>query len=184
MRRVLAWVLILWGALALTGCASIPKNGAALSARVSEGIRRNQTETEKIIRALGDVERGILDERWEEIYKKVEDAYRKKHNIATEGQLNFDQRLDVATNAAAVREQLLSEISLAENTLLEQSRVNSQKLLEMNDVVTNYLLSLKNYQEANEAMTGFVSQIIGVDLNRLRGKAEEATKKFLGGGNP
>jgi len=66
VRRVLTWVFIFWGTLALTGCASIPKNGAVLSARVSQGIERNQTETEKIIHALADVERAVLDERWEE----------------------------------------------------------------------------------------------------------------------
>jgi len=184
VRRVLTWVFIFWGTLALTGCASIPKNGAVLSARVSQGIERNQTETEKIIHALADVERAVLDERWEEMFKKVEDLYRQKHNIAADAPLNFEQRLAVAENATAVRERLRAEIAAIENTLLEQSRANSQKLVEMNNVVTDYLLSLKNLQEANEAMTGLVSQITGIDLTKLKGKAGELINRAFAAGNP
>jgi len=34
--------------LFLIGCATIPKNASVLNQKVSEGIERNQTETEKI----------------------------------------------------------------------------------------------------------------------------------------
>jgi hypothetical protein len=180
MRRRAFLLLTLVAALGLCGCPAIPKNAAALTAKVSEGILRNQAETERIIHTLAEVERGVLDDRWEEIYQSTETAYRKKKGMTSDAALSFDDRLNVATNAAAVRDGILKEISDIEANLISQSRANSQKVVEMNEEVHRYLLSLQSLQEANDDLSRKLQEITGVDVSGLVGKTRRAIEEKIG----
>src|SRR5260221_4459233 len=126
------YLLLIISAVCFSSCASIPKNGATISTRVSEGIGRMQTENEKVIKALADVERGVLDEKWESIYDKTEAAYRIKHNLTPTANLNREDRINIAVNATAAREEILNDISVTENNLLVQSRANAKTVVQMN----------------------------------------------------
>ncbi|WP_299834046.1 hypothetical protein [uncultured Tenacibaculum sp.] len=161
--------LILLSTLLIISCATIPKNASVLSASVTQGIERLQTENEKIIKSLADVERAILDESWEDIYNTFESKYRTKYNIASGTILTKNQTIDIATGAAAVREDLLKAISDKENALVLKSKENSQKVISINQEIQNYLLSLKKYDEANQQVNNLTTKIIGVNPSKILG---------------
>ena len=130
--------------LFMTGCASVPKGTSFISYKVTEGIQRIQVENEKIIKAFADVERAILDEKWNDIYLKTEKMYFDKNKIPSPSQLTHDDRRKIATNAALIRENVLNEISMQENKLIKDTQSNTNTVVMMNDEVIGYLNSLKS----------------------------------------
>lgn len=161
----------------LFGCSTTPQNGSVLNQRVSDGIERNQVEIEKIIMALGDVERAILDQEWDNIYAKVEKAYMAKNSIATEMSLTQEQRAAIAANAAKTYYDLLEKISSTERTLINQTRANSKTLVDANDEVTKYLLSVEKLESASNNIKEKLSSFVGLDLSSITGLA----KSLIGG---
>lgn len=157
--------------LLLVGCSSIPKHASILNQQVSEGISKNQTEVEKIIKALADVERAILDQKWDMIYAKVENAYIRRHALADAASLTQDQRRAVAANAAKTYYDLLDKISEIERVLVSRTRANSNTIIEINDEVTKYLLSLEELDVAKSNINSKLSNILGVDLSSISGLA-------------
>ncbi|PKG42531.1 hypothetical protein [Psychroflexus sp. MES1-P1E] len=162
-------ILITLTFLVIVSCASIPKNASILSSSVTQGIERLQAENENVIKALADIERAILDEDWDNIYNLIEDKYRTKLNIPKGTSLTRDQTIDIATGAAAVREELLKTISSKENALILKSKENSQKVININKEVQNYLLSLEKYSEANEKVNALTKKIIGINPSDIIG---------------
>ena len=69
MKRLM-FVLILILAF-MMGCYSIPKN-SSLVGEVDGAIVVMQEENDKLIKALGDIQRVILDDKFEQIYANVE----------------------------------------------------------------------------------------------------------------
>ena len=160
------------------GCASIPKNGAQLNSQVSLGIQRYQQEVESIIKTLGDVQRAILDEKWEEIYRKAEHKYRNEQGLDPASPLSQEQRIDVATIASGHREDILKEIEVLESELINKTRKNSFTLIEVNDHVTSYLLSLQKLDAAKQDITNKISSLVGIDIKALTKVAMAAIDKL------
>ncbi|HUG13236.1 MAG TPA: hypothetical protein VMM36_19620 [Opitutaceae bacterium] len=160
------------------GCTTIPKNGALLSARLSEGIQRNQAETEKIITALAATQRAILDEEWDGLYVKVETAYLEKNGISDSASLTQDQRSTLAANMSQVWEDLSGAIDAKEAELIAQSRENTVQLVAMNESVQMYLLSVEKLDASRAAIAQRVSAITGLDLNGLGTLADRLLENF------
>lgn len=156
-------------ALLLIGCASIPKGSSYVSLKVTEGIQRIQTENEKIIKALADTERAILDEKWDDIYAKTEKKYMEKYKISDPSQFTHDDRRKIAANAALARETILKEIAKKENELIEKSRSNSDTVIMMNDEVVRYLNSLENIKETRNRINNMFDKFTGIDISNLQG---------------
>lgn len=165
-------ILITLTFLFIVSCASIPKNASVLSSSVTQGIERLQSENENVIKALADIERAILDEDWDNIYNQIEDKYRTKLNIPNGTSLTRDQTIDIATGAAAVREELLKSISNKESALILKSKENSQKVINMNKEVQNYLLSLEKYNKATEEVNALTRKIIGIKPSEILGTVD------------
>lgn len=163
--------------VSLSGCSSIPENGAILNQKVSDGISKNQAETEKIIKALADVERAILDREWDSIYVKIETAYLTKYAIADAASLTQNQRKAIAANAAKTYYDLLDKIAVVETRLVSQTQANSETIIEINDEVTKFLLSTETLDQASNKVKGKLSEIVGIDVTSLPGLA----KNLIGG---
>ncbi|MDS1310086.1 hypothetical protein [Marinobacter xiaoshiensis] len=157
--------------LSLVGCSTIPRNGSILNQQVSDGIIRNQIEVEKIIKALADVERAILDKEWDSLYVKIENAYIAKHSVADGASLTQDQRKSIAANASKVYFGLLHKISDVEKSLISKTNANSKILIEINDEVSRYLLSIQELAEAKININNKLSNMTGVDLSNISGIA-------------
>jgi len=165
-------------AFLFAGCTTIPKNGALLSAKLTEGIQRNQAETEKIITALAATQRAILDEQWDDLYVKVESAYLEKNGIGDSASLTQDQRSTLAANMSKVWEDLSGAIDAKEAELIAQSRENTAQLIAMNESVQMYLLSVEKLDVTRTAIAGRVSAITGLDLNGLGTLADRLLANF------
>ena len=169
MRKITSICFL--AALLLAGCSSIPENGSVLNQHVSDGISKNQIEVEKIIAALADVERAILDQEWNAIYVKVENAYMQKHSVADAASLTQDQRRAIAANAAKSYYDLLDSISDVERELVSKTRANSNTIIRINDEVTRYLLSVEEFDAAKSNIKAKLSTIVGIDLSSMSGLA-------------
>jgi CRISPR/Cas system-associated endonuclease Cas1 len=163
--------------LLTAGCSTIPKHASILNEKVSEGIRRNQVETEKIITALADVQRAILDQEWDNLYQKIEQKYMSSKNIADPNSFSDDDRRRIAANAAKTYYDLLGEINLKEYELKLQSRQNAEKLIEINNEISKYLLSLERLDQARNNVLQKLGELTGIDFSKLDG----LTKKLIGG---
>ncbi len=155
-----------------SGCSTIPKNASILNAKVSEGIKRNQIETEKIITALGDIQRAILDEEWDNIYAKTEKKYLSSHSISDPTTLTQQDRNAIAVNASEAYNNLLNEISEREKAIKQQTRQNTEILIEINDEISYYLLSLERLDAARSNVTQLLDNIIGIQISIFFKKKE------------
>jgi hypothetical protein len=168
------WVAIL---LALTGCGvvgcqTVPKNGAILAGKLTEGIQRNQAETEKIITALADVQRTILSEHWERVYASVESGYRAKSSLAASVTLSDKHRSEIAAVAAKTYYDLRALISVKEEELKSKSRANSRQLTDIGEGLQKYLLSVEQFETTRNAAVSKLTGIVGVDSSSLNGLAK------------
>ena len=162
-RLVLVLIFIL---MFMTGCYSIPKN-SSLVGEVDGAIVVMQEENDKLIKALGDVQRAILDDKFEQIYANVESKYRKKNNIPAGTLLTSEQNLDVTANVIAVRDLILAEIAGKEKQLYEQSHANFNKLRTINAAVKEYLDSIQSLKEARSEATRKLGEITGIDFKEI-----------------
>jgi hypothetical protein len=181
VKRNLIALCILTMCLLLVGaCASIPKDTVVLSSSVTDGIKKMQIENEKVIKALSDVQRGILDENYGNIYASVSKKYLVKHPILPGTVLTPKQQMDrqmaVSANVTAIRDKLIKDIQGKEDALLKQSRANSAKVIEINEYVQKYLQSLSELKEANDKIRKSLKDITGVDV----GKISESIKNKVG----
>lgn len=156
---VLAFVVV-WA----SGCRSVPKD-SSLVGEVDKAIVVIQEENDKLIKALGDVQRNILDEKFEQIYANIESKYRQKYNIPEDALLTAQQNLDVTANVIVARDHILYEIAQKEQQLYEQSHTNFNKLRTINKAVKQYLDSLQSLNEAQYEATKKLEEIIGIDLD-------------------
>ena len=163
----------------LFGCKAIPKKASILCISVNQGIERMQSETENLIITLGDVERGILDEKWEDIYLKIEDKYREEKGLSSDTILSQNQRIDIATGAVSVREDLLKAISDKENELIAQTRKNTQKVIDINTKVQNYLLSIENYENATDRISKLTEEIAGFNPKSILGTIDRSVQSSI-----
>jgi len=178
LRRHLLVLPLFWAALLVTGCSTIPKNGALLAAKLGEGLQRNQAETEKIIAALADTQRTILGEKWKPLYKSIEEAYMAKHGVTDAKDLTQDQRRAIATQSGNVWEKLRGEIDAVEAGLVKQSRANSAQLVEINSTIQKYLLSLEKLDASQRAVLDRLEGVTGVNLSSLTGLADKLINDF------
>lgn len=138
-----------------------------LNSHVSTGIIENQANVEALIHALADVQRGILNHRWEEIYTTVESQYRTTAGLTEFAPLNLEQRLEIATIAASARDMISQEIIRQENCLLTDSRLNTALLVEVNETVTLYLSSQEELADAKEAVNRKLNEITGLNTEGI-----------------
>lgn len=157
----------------LFGCASIPENAALLNQRVSDGIQRNQTETDAIVTALADVERAMLDRHWDELYQRIETAYLAKHNIADPAALDHDQRRAIAATAADAYSRIQDAIEAKEVELLTRTRANTQTLVDLNGEISKYLASVHDLDTAQAAIAQHLGELTGIDIQELLGIARD-----------
>ncbi|MCK4824874.1 hypothetical protein KA005_54485 [bacterium] len=163
--------------LLIAGCSKIPRNASILNEKVSEGIRRNQVEIEKVITALAEVQRAILDQEWDNIYPKIEQKYMSSKSMTDPSDLTQDDRKKIAANAAKTFYDLKDEIDSKENELKLQSRQNAGKLIEINNEISKYLLSLEKLDDARNNVIQKLGELTGIDFSKLDGLA----KKLIGG---
>jgi len=176
-RTALAMTLGL-AVLLLAGCPTIPKNGALLAAELTKGLERNQTETEKIITALAEIQRTILSEGWERIHAQVEKGYRAENKLAADAPLNEVQRAEVAAVAAKTYYDLRAVIAAKEADLKAATRGNTTQLIAINETVQKYLLSVEKLDASRTAITGQLQQLTGIDFSSLNGLAGQLLKNF------
>ncbi|MEM5511853.1 hypothetical protein WNY79_03010 [Pseudoalteromonas sp. AS84] len=167
-KKALFYFLV---AISLVGCNNVPEHGAMLNEKVSEGISKNQVEVEGIINALADVERAILDQKWDEIYGKVESKYILKHSVAAAASLTQPQRRAIAANASQTYFNLLDKISEKEQELISATRANSNTIKSINNEVTQYLLSVEELEAAKSNITSKLSELTGYNLSSISGLA-------------
>jgi len=180
MRRNIITLVIVVICLMLTGaCSSVPKDAIMLTSTVTDGIKRMQIENENAIKTLADIQRNILDEKYEEIYASTEIEYMKEAGIAIDKPLSKDEQMDIAANVIAERDEILKQIETKEKSLLAQSRANSEKVIEINEHVKNYLKSLSDLNEANEKIKKLLQDITGVDLNDITSVVKNKVRSSL-----
>lgn len=168
MKRNLITLCIVAMCLLLAGaCASIPKDAVVLSSSVTDGIKKIQIENEKVIKASSDVQRGILDENYENYYDAVEDKYRATKGILPATALSQDEQMDVTAHIITVRDNVLKDIQDKEDALLKKSRANSAKVIEINKHVQEYLQSLSDLKEANDKIMKLIIDTTGVDVGKV-----------------
>lgn len=178
--RGLARVLPAFAAVLLfAGCSTIPRNGALLATRLTEGIERNQMETEKIIVAMADVQRTILSEHWEKLHQSIEAGYRSRNGLAAASVLNEQQRGEVAAVAAKTYYDLRGIIAAKEAELVARTRANSRQLTEISGTLQKYLLSLEKLDAAQAAAVASIGKITGVDFSGLGTLANDLLKQHL-----
>jgi hypothetical protein len=153
--------------LLVSACASIPKDAVVLSSSVTDGIKKMQAENEKAILSLSDVQRGILDENYENIYASVEAKYRTIKAIPVVTALSQDQLMDVTANVIGVRDKVLKDIQDKEDALLKKSRANSAKVIKINGHVQEYLQSLSDLNDANDKIKKLLIDTTGVDVGKV-----------------
>ena len=158
---------------AATGCsASVPSQGALLSEKINQGLTRIEQENEKVIAALADVERAILDQRWEQLYASVEQAYLTKHAVAAPA-LTQDDRRKITATASEARQAILDAINAKQAELVARARANTDAVIELNDAIRRYLLSLEELDATQRQITAQLGALTGFDLGGLRGMAED-----------
>lgn len=164
--------------LAAVSCTKVPQNGAMLADSVTLGIQRMEGQTEAMITALANVERSALDERWEEIYRSSEAKYREKSQLPAATALNEDQRIAVATIAAAAREEILSTIAAKEAELKAQSLQNARQVIEANRAVRDYLMSLQDLDEARAKADKTIAELTGIEVSKLVDTTDRALQQL------
>ncbi len=130
------------------------------------------------MKALADVERAILDEKWDMIYARVEQRYLAHAGTPAPAALTQDDRRRIAANAAQVRNTILDDIATKGTDLVMKSRANARKVIEVNTVVQHYLLSLQEFDEARANIAKAINEITGVDLTGLSGVVNKTIKEF------
>ncbi len=163
------WALLLFACVVLTGCAGIPENAALLSEKINAGITRMHEENAKVITALADVERAILDEHWEQLYAKVEQQYMQKMTIADASAFSQNDRRAITATAATARQDILNDINAKESELLAKSARNRDTVISINNEIRRYLVSLEKLDAARENTKALLSDIVGVDLSSMKG---------------
>jgi len=164
--------------LLFSGCTTVPKNGALLSAKLTEGIQRNQSETEKIITALADTQRAILSDNWEIIYAKVERGYREINGLGADAALDDTQRSEVAAVAAKTYYDLRAVIAAKEDELKGATRANAAQLVEINETVQKYLLSVEKLDASRNAVLDKLQKVAGIDFSSITGLAGQLLAPF------
>lgn len=160
----------------MTGCTKVPQNGAMLSASVTLGIERMEAQTEAVIKALADTERGILDEKWETIYRSCESKYRKKYDLAATSPLSPDQQFEVATIAVGARDKILMTIAKEESELSARAQTNAKHVIDANRAVQEYLLSLQELDAARRNAEHTVTDLTGIELGKLVKTSEQVAR--------
>lgn len=154
------------------GCATIPKDASVLSESVNRGIDSMQTQCEVIIKAMGDIERAILDEKYDEICDSAEAKYRRSNNIPGDQMLSSENWKDLTVIIISVRENILAEIEDKENNLIELTRLNAMQVQSINGEVQRYILSLEKYDEATTQISALTKRVVGIDPKKLLGTVE------------
>ncbi len=165
-------LLSLLFSVVIVGCTNVAKNGALLNQSVSDGIQSYQMEVEKIIVALGNTERTVLDNNWDTIYAKVEKKYATKHSIDVTNMTHVERR-KIAAIAAQAYFSLLENIKLIENTLITKTRENAEQLVETNNEISKYLLSIEKLEATRNNIKGELKKIIGIDFSKLQGLGQK-----------
>ena len=155
--------------LITVGCGTVATEGSLLNEQVNTGIEQYQLYVENIIRALADTERAILSQRWEEIYAYAEEEVRAEHGLYPTDRMNHQQILETATLAALVREEIADEIDSREQNLIEDSRANADLLIAVNHIVTAYLMSQEELEQAKDRINQKIQDITGIDTDKLTG---------------
>lgn len=176
MKKQIIIVLMLL-IMPLAACSNVPENGSVLNSMVSQGIAKNQLETEKIIKALADVERAVLNEKWDDIYEKTEAKYVADRGLNVNS-LTHEQRRAIAANSSQVYFSLKAEIATIEAGLVAQTQANSNAIIAVNDTVTEYLLSLEKLDVATGKIRNKISSVTGIDFSVIIGKAVELISKL------
>ena len=165
--------------LLFTGCATIPKEASSPSLKVTEGIQKMQAGNEKIIKALADTERVILEDKWSDICSKAEKLYSKNHKILEPRRLKKEDLQNIANIAAKTRDTILDEIAKHETELIDQSRSNAGAVLSMNTEVIGYLNSHESIKETQNKINKIFEKLPGINPNVLRGTVERSMKSLL-----
>lgn len=154
------------------GCTAVPKNGALLSVSLTEGIQRNQLETEKLIAALAATQRAILDARWDELYIETEAAWLRENQLSEGAKLTQEQRSSIAANMSRIWEELSDAIDAKEAALIASSRANTAQLLATSEAIRKYLLSVEKLEVSRTDVVQRVSSLTGIDVSDLNSLTE------------
>ena len=124
-----------------TGCVQIPQAAIDVNRQVSTGISSLGDNGQEMVRAWEETAYMVLDEKWGQIYKKAESAYRSKKGIAAGTTLSAQQREDVAGVATLVRDEIRKKIRAEADNMRSIISSNTKSTLEANESITNLLIS-------------------------------------------
>lgn len=136
----------------LTACAQVPVAAIDLSRQVGQGISAIGANGQDAIAAWEEVALSLVDERWSQIYKKADNEYRKKYQIAAGATLNSTQTEDLAGLAALMRDEVRKKISTKAIEMRKVVSANTKATLEANDSVTNLLISANSVLTVQQAV--------------------------------
>lgn len=125
----------------LSACAQVPLATIDVSRQVSTGIASIGTNGLDTVAAWEETALALLDERWSQIYKKADNEFRKKRQIAVGTALTPDQTEELAGLATLVRDEARRKISGKANEMRKVISENTKTTLEANESVTRLLIS-------------------------------------------
>ncbi|MBK7955788.1 MAG: hypothetical protein IPK02_18650 [Candidatus Accumulibacter sp.] len=152
-------VLLLVLSVLIAGCAQIPQAAIDVNRQVSSGISALGQNGQDLIAAWEETGYAILNDRWSQIYKNADTAYRTKKNIVIGTALTAQQQEEVAGMAVLVRDAVRTKIRDEASILRKTVSSNTAITLEANDSITALLIS------ANSVLSGQQSalkQVVGL----------------------
>lgn len=125
----------------LSGCAQVPQAAIDVSRQVSSGISSIGNNGQDVVTAWEETTFALLDERWKQIYKKADNEFRKKRQVANTAVLTAEQQEEVAGLAALIRDESRKKIAARANEMRKVIGANTKTTLEANESVTQLLVS-------------------------------------------
>ncbi len=153
----------------LTACAQVPLATIDVSRQVSTGITSIGTNGLDTVATWEETALALIDERWGQIYKKADNEFRKKRQIAVGTALTLDQTEDVAGLATLVRDEARKKITGKANEMRKVISDNTKTTLEANESVTRLLISTNSVLGVQQAAAKQVAEQAKLpsDLNKF-----------------
>jgi hypothetical protein len=175
------WLLVMLLALALSGCASVPKESVELSKEVGKGIAESQRSYSGLLNTYFAAKKQQVDQWIENEYlpdylSNIQAELKKAGQPTT---LTAQQLKDVLHDVIIERDQKQADLENTRLLLLMKSNDHYALLSQGNAGVTALLQSMVNVNEATSAATQTIKTTSGgkVDLDQIENKFNDYLKK-------
>jgi len=146
-------------ALSAIGCAQVPMAAVDTSRQVSGGISMLGDNGRELVDAWEEMAYAMLDERWPQVYRKSDEAFRKRRGLTPAQALSVQQQEDLAGVATLVRDDARKNIRAEADKMRKVIAANAKVTLEANESVTAHLISTN---AALGAQQGALKQVGGL----------------------